>query len=105
MENLGYFILGALITLLVGIYFYVRSGQELKREAEKLREETKQLRFLQELTIYALTNRNANIQPKRDEAGNVVGVVATATGLSAGRSNVRGNMILVTAPRDESPGR
>lgn len=77
----------------------------MKREAEKLREDAIQLRFLQELTIYALTNPNANIQPKRDEAGNVVGVIATAVGRSAGRSNERGIMTLVTTPRDESPDR
>jgi hypothetical protein len=105
MENFSYFIIGAFITLLVGIFFYVRSSQELKHEAEKLREEAQQLRFLQELTIYALTNPNANIQPKRDEAGNVVGVIATAAGVSAGKTNMRGVMTLVTGRSDETSDR
>jgi hypothetical protein len=105
MESFGYLILGAFITLLIGIFFYVRYGQELKHETEKLREEAQQLRFLQELTIYALTNPNANIQPKKDEAGNVVGVIATAVAHGAGRSNVRRIRTLVTTPRDEPSDR
>jgi uncharacterized membrane protein YgaE (UPF0421/DUF939 family) len=74
MSEFGFFVLGVLSSLAVNHIFFRISGDQLKREAENLRHETEKLRLLQELTIFAMTNPKADIEPKRDEAGNIVGL-------------------------------
>lgn len=101
MLEFGYFLFGSVITLLVSVFFFVRSGEQLKREAEMLRKELQELRTLQELTIYALTNPNADLQPKRDRAGNVIGLIVSATGSM--RAMVTAKAVLTLTPTPEAP--
>lgn len=104
MDNFTAFILGALITVLVSIFFYIQSGRELKREAEALRLDAKKLRELQELTIYALTNPGAKMEPRRDEAGKIVGLIVSATGHAGARVSARGVLTLTPNPDDPTAG-
>src|SRR6266481_7389051 len=98
MTEFAYFILGALIGLLGSYFFYYQAGQDLRREAEKLRLESEKLRKLQELTLYVVTNPQAKTEPTRDEAGNIVGISVSAAELAAGRSSARGE--LTVTPKD-----
>ena len=56
MSEFGYFFLGALIGVVGSLFFYQQSGKELRREAEKLRDKSEELRKLHELTLFALTS-------------------------------------------------
>jgi hypothetical protein len=94
MENFGYFLLGAVITVVVSVFFYLRAGEQLTCEAKLLREETEKLRRLQELTIYALTNPTSNIQPTRDGDGKIVGLTVSAAGSSMAAATGRGTLTL-----------
>jgi hypothetical protein len=98
MENFAYFLLGVVLTMAVSAFFFVQSGEQLKREAKLLREESEKLRRLQELTIYAQTNPKADIQPTRDEAGNITGLTVSASGSSAGMASARATLTLTPAP-------
>jgi len=98
MENFAYFLLGVVATTAVSAYFFVQSGWQLKREAKLLREESEKLRRLQELTIYAQTNPNAHIQPTRDEAGNITGLTASASGSSRVMASARATLTLTPTP-------
>jgi hypothetical protein len=98
MENFAYFLLGIVASIAVGGYFFMQSGWQLKREAELLREQSEKLRKLQELMIYAQTNPNADIQPTRDEAGNITGLTVSASGSSAGMASMRGTLTLTPTP-------
>ena len=98
MENFGYFVLGVVVTVLVSGYFFARSGEQLKREAIALRVETEKVRRLQELTIYALTNPDANIQPTKDEAGNIVGLTVSAAARSTAVSSAKATLTLTPTP-------
>jgi gas vesicle protein len=71
----GYFFLGALIGVVGGLFFYQQSGRELRREAANLRDKSEELRKLHELTLFALTNPQSKLDLKRDDKGNVVGIV------------------------------
>jgi hypothetical protein len=75
MNEFGYTFLGILAGLGGSLFFYQQSGQELRREAERLRSQTEELRKLHELTLFALTNPQSKIDLKRDDIGNVVGLV------------------------------
>lgn len=48
--------------------------------SRELRTETAKLRSLHELTLYCLLNPKANITPKYDEKGAVVGLIVSAVG-------------------------
>jgi hypothetical protein len=98
MENFAYFLLGMVASIAVGAYFFAQSGEQLKREAKLLREESEKLRRLQELTIYAQTNPNAHIQPTRDQAGNITGLTVSASGSSAGMASARATLTLTPTP-------
>ena len=98
MENFAYFLLGVVATIAVSAYFFMQSGWQLKQEAKLLREESENLRRLQELTIYAQTNPNADIQPTRDEAGNITGLTVSASGSSAGMASARATLTLTPTP-------
>jgi hypothetical protein len=95
MDNFAYFLDSHSIA--VSAYFFVQSGWQIKGEAELLREESEKLRKLQELMIYAQTNPNANIQPTRDEAGNITGLTVSGSG-SAGMSSARATLTLTPTP-------
>jgi hypothetical protein len=101
MENFAYFLLGIFASTAVGGYFFMQSGWQLKREAELLREQSEKLRKLQELMIYAQTNPNADIQPTRDEAGNIIGLTVSASGSTAGMVSMRGTLTLT--PTADAP--
>jgi hypothetical protein len=76
----------------------MQSGEQLKQEAKLLREESEKLRRLQELTIYAQTNPHADIQPTRDEAGNITGLTVSASGSSVGMAFARATLTLTPSP-------
>ncbi len=94
MENFGYFLLGVVTTITISVFFYLRSGEQLNREAKLLREEAEKLRKLQELTIYALTNPTSNIQPTRDAEGKIIGLTVTAVGSSMAMVTATGTLTL-----------
>ncbi|MDA9467032.1 LapA family protein [Bradyrhizobium sp. CCBAU 53415] len=91
MENFGYFFLGALITTLVSIFFYFRAGEELRRETKKLRE-------LHELTLFALLNRQADLKPRYDSAGHIVGIIVELTARSTAMSSERATATISEPP-------
>jgi hypothetical protein len=49
-----------------------------------LRKETAKLRHLHEITLYALLNRDAKLEPRYDADGHIVGVIVSAVGASSG---------------------
>ncbi len=98
MENFGYFLLGVVTTITISVFFYLRSGEQLNREAKLLREEAEKLRKLQELTIYALTNPTSNIQPTRDAEGKIIGLTVTAVGSSMAMVTATGKLTLTPTP-------
>jgi hypothetical protein len=98
MENFEYFLLGVVVTIVVSVFFYLRSGEQLNREAKLLREEAEKLRKLQELTIYALTNPTSNIQPTRDGEGKIVGLTVSAAGSSMAMATGMGTLTLTPTP-------
>src|SRR5258708_32633219 len=51
-----------------------------------------------ELTIYAQTNPNADIQPTRDEAGNITGLTVSASGSRAAMASARATLTLTPTP-------
>jgi uncharacterized membrane protein YgaE (UPF0421/DUF939 family) len=98
MENFTYFLLGVIVTLVVSVFFFMQSGEQLKREAKLLREESEKLRRLQELTIYAQTNPGADIQPTRDETGNIIGLTLRSSGSSMGMASAKAMLTLMPSP-------
>ena len=75
MENFGYFLLGSLVTILVSTLLYIWAGRELQRETKRLRE-------LHELTLFALLNPKADLKPRYDDNGNIVGIIVGLSGSS-----------------------
>ncbi len=98
MENFAYFMLGFIASTAVSLFFWMQSGWQLKREAELLREQSEKLRRLQELMIFAQTNPNADIQPTRDEAGNITGLSVGLSGSSMAMVSARGTLTLTPTP-------
>ena len=88
------FILGALIAVLCSVFFYLRAGEDLRCEAEKLRNKAEDLRKLHELTLFALTNPQAKLELKRDEAGNVIGLIVQLSGSTTIRSSAKAEVTL-----------
>jgi hypothetical protein len=104
MSNFLSLVAGSIISIVVTYLSYWRSSKDLMRESEMLRKEAEKLRKLQELTIYALTNRNADLEPTRDAAGNITGLTVMATGRSAGMASGRAEMTLTPAPGGPKKG-
>jgi hypothetical protein len=82
MENFGYFLLGSLVTILVSTILYVWAGRELQRETKKLRQ-------LHELTLFAFLNPKADLKPRYDGDGNIIGIIVGLSGRSMGTSSGR----------------
>lgn len=82
MESFGYFLLGSLVTILVSTILYVWAGRELQRETKRLRE-------LHELTLFALLNPKADLKPRYDSSGNIVGIIVGLTARSIATSSGR----------------
>jgi hypothetical protein len=66
-------VLGTLTSLIVSWIFYWLATRDLKKETAKLRQ-------LHEMTLYALFNRDAKLEPRRDKHGNIVGIFVSAVG-------------------------
>jgi len=94
-------LVGALITWGVSWRYYKLAGDQLDNEAQSLRHKTDELRKLQELTIYALTNPGANIQPTRDPQGNITGLTVTAAGRTAAKVSMMGELTLKPVPNGD----
>lgn len=58
---------GAGVTWLAAWWYYAKAGKELREESEKLRKTS-------DLIVYYLANPQADISPKYDEKGHVVGL-------------------------------
>jgi hypothetical protein len=74
---------GALVTWWAARHYYKKAGDELRNEAKELRRST-------ELVLFALLNRDAQIEPRLDAEGRVTGVVVSAVGHASGRSEAKG---------------
>jgi hypothetical protein len=85
---MDYWTLGTtLVSVIVGFavaYFFYWVG------AKELRAETKKLRQLHEMTLLALFNRDAKLEPCLDEHGNIVGVIASMVGNAPSSSGGKG---------------
>ncbi|WFU14416.1 hypothetical protein [Bradyrhizobium sp. CB3481] len=98
MENFGYFLLGSVVTVAVSVFFYMRAGDELKREAKRLGDQAEQLRKLHELALFAITHPEAKPKPVYDEAGRVIGVTAQLTGRASAMSSAQGSSATTEPP-------
>ena len=72
-------ILGSVVTWFFAWLYFKKAGDELRTEAEQLRKKN-------DLVIYCLTNPGAEVAAKYDSAGNVVGLIVSATGSAKGLS-------------------
>ncbi len=89
MIELGYTFLGAFAGAVCSLFFFFQSGQELRREAQKLRNQAEELHKLHELTLFALTNPQSKLDLKRDDIGNVVGLIVQLSGSTDIRLSVK----------------
>ena len=74
---------GGLITWLASWLYYKKAGDDLRKETELLRKANMAV-------VYMLEHPDANIEVRRDDAGNPIGLIVSATGHSQGTSSVRG---------------
>jgi hypothetical protein len=95
-------IIGVVLGAAISFIFYYLGGRDLKREAQSLREEAAALRKLQELTIFALTNSDAKVEPTRNEEGNMTGLKVMAGGRSMGMAT--GRAVLTLTPSQNGSG-
>jgi hypothetical protein len=102
IETLVGIVVGGLITWLVSYRYYKLAGDELRREAESLRNKSEELRKLQELTIYALTNASEKLKLIRDSAGNV-GLDQSSAGQTKFRTAASGEMTIEPKPQPRGP--
>ena len=56
-------VLALIISITVSIFFFIRLGEQLEREAKARREESEQLRKPRELRIFAQEAPNAETRP------------------------------------------
>lgn len=78
-------VVGGLITALVSRYYYKRAADDLKLE-------TSNLRKLVSLVLSFLENEGVEMTVRRDDQGEVVGLVASIRGSATGTSFVRANI-------------
>jgi hypothetical protein len=103
MLEFAYFFLGVLSGVVCSFFFYQRSGQELRREAEKLRDKSEELRKLANLALVVITDPKGKYEPIFDAAGMITGlkVQLEARSLVAGRAPI-GTPTLSTAQQPPS---
>jgi hypothetical protein len=61
-------IAGAVVTYFVSRYYYIKAGKELLNESQKLKQTS-------DLILYKLQHPDAKIQLKRNEKGEVTGLI------------------------------
>ena len=76
-------LIGGAITWFASWAYYRKAGNELKAETALLRKANMAV-------IYMLEHPDADIEVRRDSAGNPVGLIVAATGRAEGRATVRG---------------
>jgi hypothetical protein len=72
---------GAAITWLAAWWYYAKAGKELREESVKLRRTS-------DLIVYYLANPDADLTPKYDEAGHVVGLYANMSAKLTGAGGI-----------------
>jgi hypothetical protein len=102
IETLVAIAVGGIIAWLVSRRYYKKAGDELRQEAESLRNKSEELRKLQELTIYALTNASERLKFIRDSAGNV-GLDQSSAGQTKFRTAASGEMTIEPKPHPKGP--
>ena len=70
--------ISAALGAVVSYRLYKKAGDDLRKKAAKLRQ-------LHELTLYALFNREADLKPKLDANGKIIGIIV---GLASSGSGV-----------------
>lgn len=78
-------LVGAAITWFVAWLYYKRAGTELKGEATLLRKANMAM-------VYMLEHPDAHIEVRRDDAGNPIGLIVSATARAEGRASVEGSI-------------
>lgn len=87
-------LVGAFITWVVAWWYFKRSGDELRREADSLHKATS-------LIFSYLENQQADVKVQRDSKGRVSGLIVGASGI--GRlGNVTGNATLTDGSANKS---
>jgi hypothetical protein len=74
---------GGLITWLAAWVYYKRAGDEFRAETALLRKANVVL-------AYMLEHPDAEVEVRRDEAGNPVGLIVSATAHASGKATVKG---------------
>ena len=74
---------GGFITWVAALIYYRKAGKELKAEAALLRKANMAV-------VYVLEHPDADIEVRRDKAGNPVGLMVAATARAEGRSTAQG---------------
>jgi hypothetical protein len=75
---------GAGITWLAAWWYYTKAGKELREESQKLRRTS-------DLIVYYLANPGADLTPKYDEAGHVVGLYLNVAAKLSGAGEMNAN--------------
>jgi len=74
---------GGLITWIAAWKYYKKAGDELRKEAALLRKANMAV-------VYMLEHPDAEIEVRRDDAGNPIGLIVAATAHAEGKSTVKG---------------
>ena len=74
-------LLGAGVTWLAAWWYYAKAGKELQEEAEKLRKTS-------DLIVYCLANPEADVTPKYDKEGHVVGLYVNMSAKLSGSGGI-----------------
>ncbi len=74
---------GAAITWLAAWFYYKKAGDDLKAEAVLLRKANMAV-------VYMLEHPDADIEVRRDSAGNPIGLIVSATVRAEGKATARG---------------
>ena len=75
---------GAAITWLAAWWYYAKAGKELQEESEKLRRAS-------DLIVYYLQNPEADVTPKYDDKGHVVGLYLNMGAKLTGSGGINGS--------------
>jgi hypothetical protein len=77
--NLIWTVVALAVGVVISAVFHWRATVSLRAEADKLRR-------LHELTLYAFVNREAKLEPRLNQRGEVVGLIVSATGRASSSS-------------------